>query len=119
MTNSGQHAPRADEGFDFSENAVLIAGGTSGVGLATAIAFAQTGCRRLMLLGRSQERGKRAVDRVLESVPGAHAEFLSAHANDPASAVHAASERHRRLAAPDVLDNSFRSPNQPPLLTDL
>src|SRR5260370_26646094 len=119
MTSSGQRAPRAEEAFDFSGSAVLIAGGTSGVGLATAIAFAQTGCRRLMLLGRSQERGKRAVDRVLESVPGAHAEFLSADANDPAAAVEAAAEVHRRLGAIDVLVNSVVSPYQPTLFHDI
>ena len=119
MTNPGQHVPRADEGFDFSESAVLIAGGTSGVGLATAIAFAQTGCRRLILLGRSEERGKRAVDRLLESVPGAHAEFLSADANDPAAAAEAAAEVHSRLGGIDVLVNSVVSPYQPTLFHEI
>ena len=119
MTRSGQQAPRADEAFDFSGSAVLIAGGTSGVGLATAIAFAQTGCGRLMLLGRTQERGKRAVDRVLKSVPGAQAEFISADANDPVAAVEAAAEVHRRLGAIDVLVNSVVSPYQPTLFHDI
>src|SRR5260370_28059656 len=72
-----------------------------------------------MPLGRSQERGKRAGARVLESVPGAHAEFLSADANDPAAAVEAAAEVHRRLGAIDVLVNSVVSPYQPTLFHDI
>ncbi|HVW43407.1 MAG TPA: SDR family oxidoreductase [Amycolatopsis sp.] len=118
MTRSGQPAPRADEGFDFSGSGVLIAGGTSGVGLATAVAFARTGCRRLMLVGRNEERGKRAIDHVLTTVPGAHAEFLSADANDPASATEAATETHRRLGGIDVLVNSVVAPYSPTLLHD-
>ncbi|HVV07940.1 SDR family oxidoreductase [Amycolatopsis sp.] len=116
MTDS---VPRADEGFDFSGSGVLIAGGTSGVGLATAVAFAQAGCRRLMLLGRNEERGKRALDHVLGAVPGAHAEFLSADANDPASATEAASETHRRLGGIDVLVNSVVAPYQPTPLHEI
>lgn len=119
MTQSAKPAPRADEGFDFSGSGVLIAGGTSGVGLATAVAFAQAGCRRLMLLGRNEERGKRAVDHVLTTVAGAHAEFLSADANDPAAAQEAASETHRRLGGIDVLVNSVVAPYQPTLLHDI
>jgi NAD(P)-dependent dehydrogenase (short-subunit alcohol dehydrogenase family) len=116
MTES---APRADEGFDFSETAVLIAGGTSGVGLATAVAFAQTGCRRLMVLGRNEERGKRAVDHVLKLVPGASVEFCPADANDPASVQEAVGDVHRRLGGLDVLVNSTVVPYQPTLFHEI
>ncbi len=112
-------AARAVDGFDFSETAVLIAGGTSGVGLATAVAFAETGCRRLMLLGRNEECGKRAVDHVLAAVPGAGAEFLAADVNDPAAAEDAARETHRRLGAIDVLVGSTVAAYQPTLLHEI
>jgi len=42
---------------DFSGVRVLIAGGTSGVGLATASAFAQANAAHVTLLGRNEERG--------------------------------------------------------------
>jgi len=118
MINSASPAPRADEGFDFSGTGVVIAGGTSGVGLATAVAFAQSGCRRLVLLGRDEDRGKRAVDHVLTTVSGAQAEFLSADANDPSAATEAAAEAHRRLGGIDVLVNSVVAPYQPTPLQD-
>lgn len=119
MPESMPSPPRAEDGFDFSDAAVLIAGGTSGVGLATAVAFAQTGCRRMMLLGRDEERGKRAVDHVLQAVPGAGTEFLAADASDPVAAVNAAAETHHRLGAIDVLVNSTVAAYQPTLLHDI
>ncbi len=119
MSDSGPPAPRAEDGFDFSDSGVLIAGGTSGVGLATAVAFARAGCRRLMLIGRDEQRGKRAVDRVLGAVPGARAEFLSADANDPAAATEAVAETQRRLGGIDVLVNSVVAPYQPTLLHEI
>jgi 2-hydroxycyclohexanecarboxyl-CoA dehydrogenase len=105
--------------FDFSDTAVLIAGGTSGVGLATAVAFARSGCRRLVLLGRDEARGKRALDHVLEVVPGASAEFLSADANDPGAAEEAVRAAHRRLDRIDVLVNSTVAPYQPTLFHEI
>jgi NAD(P)-dependent dehydrogenase (short-subunit alcohol dehydrogenase family) len=119
MDQDSHPTPRADEGFDFSGSGVLIAGGTSGVGLATAVAFARSGCRRLMLLGRDEQRGKRAVDHLLSEVPGAQAEFLPADANDPAAAATAVAETHRRLGGIDVLVNSVVAPYQPTLLHEI
>ncbi|WP_243794910.1 SDR family NAD(P)-dependent oxidoreductase [Saccharopolyspora gloriosae] len=116
MTDRAHEALRAADGFDFSETAVVIAGGTSGVGLATAVSFAQAGCRRLVVLGRNEERGKRAVGHVQENVPGAELEFVPTDANDPAAAEEAAREAHRRLGALDVLVNSTVAPYQPTLL---
>src|SRR6202041_1706024 len=43
---------------DSPDAAVVIAGGTSGVGLASALGFAAAGVRRLVLLGRTAERGE-------------------------------------------------------------
>lgn len=47
----------------FSEDVVLVTGGTSGMGLAAAIAFAQGGAR-LVLVGRNRERGAEAVKKI-------------------------------------------------------
>lgn len=109
-------APQAADGFDFSGIGVVIAGGTSGVGLATAVAFARTGCHRLVLLGRNEERGKSAVERVVQAVPSAKADFVAADVNDPTAADEAAAEAHLLLGGIDVVVNSVVAPYQPTLL---
>jgi NAD(P)-dependent dehydrogenase (short-subunit alcohol dehydrogenase family) len=119
MTDQTDGPPSAAAGYDFSGAAVLITGGTSGVGLATAVAFAQAGCRRLIVLGRNEERGKRAVDHVQKSVSGAEIEFMSVDANDPVAAEDAAAESQRRLGAIDVLVNSTVAPYSPTLLRNM
>ena len=43
--------------FDFSQRRVLITGGTSGMGEATAIAFVEAGAR-VVISGRNQERAQ-------------------------------------------------------------
>jgi meso-butanediol dehydrogenase/(S,S)-butanediol dehydrogenase/diacetyl reductase len=54
--------------FDFSDNRVLVTGGTSGMGEATAIAFVQAGAR-VVISGRSQERARDILNRCRDS-PG-------------------------------------------------
>ena len=56
----------------------LIAGGTSGVGLATARRFAGAGVERLFLLGRDAARGSAAVGDLRDS--GIEADFVAADA---------------------------------------
>jgi meso-butanediol dehydrogenase/(S,S)-butanediol dehydrogenase/diacetyl reductase len=48
--------------FDFSDNRVLVTGGTSGMGEATAIAFVEAGAR-VVISGRSQERARDIMNR--------------------------------------------------------
>ncbi len=107
------------DGFDFSAQAVVVAGGTSGVGLATGLAFARNGCTRLVLVGRNEDRGKHAVEQVLRQSPSCGVEFVAADLNDPATAEEAAAEAHRRLGGIDVLVNSTVAPYQPTLLHDI
>lgn len=104
---------------EFAGQGVVIAGGTSGVGLATAIEYVRAGCTELVVIGRNEERGKRAVEAVLEHAPAAHVEFISADLNDPASAVEAAETAHRLLGRIDVLVCSTVAPYQPTLLHDI
>jgi 2-hydroxycyclohexanecarboxyl-CoA dehydrogenase len=63
----------------FQDLRVLVTGGTSGIGLATAIAFAEAGVRRIALVGRNAERGREATQQV--AATGAAVKFVPADAN--------------------------------------
>ncbi len=69
---------------------VLITGGTSGIGLATAIGVARAGAR-VRFTARTAERGNQASSRITAEVPGADVGFLLADLSDL--------EQVRRLAA--------------------
>jgi 2-hydroxycyclohexanecarboxyl-CoA dehydrogenase len=99
-----------------SECAVVITGGTSGVGLASAHQFAEAGVRGLALLGRNSERGAAAVEAVLESHPKTAVHFVAVDANDPAQATRAIATAHELLDGVDVLVNSTAATYMPELL---
>jgi len=54
--------------FNFSQQRVLITGGTSGMGEATAIAFVEAGAN-VVISGRSQERAEKIING-LQNAPG-------------------------------------------------
>lgn len=60
----------------FADCSVLIVGGTSGVGMATAIQLVDSGVRRIALVGRNAERGEQARQRVLAAAPDAKVMFV-------------------------------------------
>jgi 2-hydroxycyclohexanecarboxyl-CoA dehydrogenase len=88
----------------YESQRVLITGGTSGIGLATAIAFAEAGVRHIGLIGRSLERGSEAARRVGAS--GAEVKFIQADANYPDQARRAGEDAVKHLGGVDVLINS-------------
>lgn len=100
----------------YSECGVLIAGGTSGVGLASAVGFAREGVRGIVLLGRDAERGTNAVATVRAAVPDANVDFISADACDIADITRAAEEARAKLGSIDILLNSTASNYAPDLL---
>ena len=55
--------------FDFTQRRVLITGGTSGIGEATAMAFAEAGAR-VVITGRDAQRGVSVVDTVTTNGAG-------------------------------------------------
>jgi NAD(P)-dependent dehydrogenase (short-subunit alcohol dehydrogenase family) len=59
----------------------LVSGGTSGVGLATALHLARAGVPRIALLGRDPDRGAAAQQQVIEA--GAQSVFVSGDTVDP------------------------------------
>ncbi|WP_227999060.1 SDR family NAD(P)-dependent oxidoreductase [Nocardia australiensis] len=110
--------PSPADGFDFSESKIMVIGGTSGVGLATATSFAQAGGRQLVLVGRNETRGKNAVDHILTMCPDSSPEFVSADVNEPTAAEEVVHEASRRMGGLDILVNSTVAVYQPTLLHD-
>lgn len=85
-----------------AECGVAVMGGTSGSGLATATAFARQGAR-VLILGRSAERGASARAACLEAAPGAEVSFVAVDGADAPDTVRAEAEVRDRLGAVDVL----------------
>lgn len=59
----------------------IIAGGTSGIGLATAVRLAEQGFEHIALIGRNEQRAQAAAEYVREG--GAQAYAVIADVNDP------------------------------------
>ncbi|MFA7438938.1 SDR family NAD(P)-dependent oxidoreductase [Castellaniella sp.] len=94
---------------------VLVTGGTSGVGLETAIQFVQAGVRRIAVIGRNEERGRQACNAISAHAPDAQVEFIAADANEGGQAARAVDQAVKRLGAIDVLVNSTVGPAVPRL----
>ena len=101
---------------EHSDSAVVIAGGTSGVGLASAVAFAAAGVPRIALLGRDAERGRLACERVLAEFPDTEVRFRATDAAQPDQVADALGEIHRAFGAIDVLVSSVIGTYRPELL---
>jgi NAD(P)-dependent dehydrogenase (short-subunit alcohol dehydrogenase family) len=100
----------------YEQSAVLIAGGTSGIGLASALQFLDAGVRRIALLARDQSRGGAAKALLLERQPDAQVEFLSVDADDFNQISKAVEEAHARLGSIDVAVSSVAASYRPELL---
>src|SRR5690606_16955083 len=110
----GDHTCRKSQGAcmtvplvrTYADSAVLIGGGTSGVGLATALAFADAGVRRIALLGRDADRGAAARQQVEDHCPDAQVEFLACDAGELSQVIEAVGTVRDRLGGLDVLVSS-------------
>lgn len=98
------------------ESAVIIVGGTSGVGLAAARRFAEAGARAIALIGRNVERGARAVDTVNKAVPKAQVVFSQGDSIEVASATAAFESAREAIGGVDVLINTTAASYVPRLL---
>jgi len=95
--------------LSFEGKGVVVTGGTSGIGLAAARAFARQGAA-VVVSGRRQERGTAAA--------GEDLSFVAADVRDEAQVIHLLEEADRILGRLDVVVNSAGVINRI-LLTEL
>jgi NAD(P)-dependent dehydrogenase (short-subunit alcohol dehydrogenase family) len=104
---------------ELTESRVVITGGSSGVGLATAMRLAADGVPGIVLLAQHEGRGQLACEAVREVAPGVQVDFISVDANDPADATRAAEHARSLLGDIDVLVNATAATFDPELLFDI
>lgn len=90
-----------------SETRALITGGAQGVGLAVARQLVEEGCKALVLLGRSEEKGRLAVAELEKK--GAEAIFVSADLGNPEACIAAVETGVKRFGGLNALVNAAAS----------
>jgi NAD(P)-dependent dehydrogenase (short-subunit alcohol dehydrogenase family) len=85
----------------------IVTGGAQGIGLAIATRLVEEGCRAVTLVGRSAEKGARAVAE-LEKL-GAEAIFVSADVSDPGDCEKAVAAALKRFGSVNALVNAAGS----------
>lgn len=104
---------------NLSSSGVLVAGGTSGIGLASALSLVEAGVRRIALTSRSPERGSAALEQIRARADGVEAEFFSADANDPTAVAEVVARAHGFLGSVDVCLASIATEFRPELLFNI
>lgn len=101
MSEAAERSP-----FAINEARVLIAGGTSGVGLATAKRFAALGAPQVMINGRNVERGEKARAEVQAQFPSCKVHYVSADTSVTEQAVELGRKADEAMGGVDVLVNA-------------
>src|SRR5690349_11800894 len=100
----------------YADSVALVAGGTSGVGLASAIGFADAGVQRIALLARTPEQGETARQAVLARRPEAAVLFVPADAGDAGQVRAAVATVHDTFGQIDIAVSSVTGSYRPELL---
>lgn len=101
------------------KRSVLIVGGTSGVGLATARRFAAGGGSRVTIVGRDAARGEAARATLAAEFPSAEVALMLGDANGAAGAEHIVSETLALRGRVDVLVVATVGAALPDLLSNI
>ncbi len=97
-----------------NSTSALLCGGTAGIGLATAKALAAAGVPRIMLVGRSAERGAKAVTAV-GAAASADVRFAAADVTTADGAMRAVDATLEAFGAVDLLVNTGGGTGMPEL----
>ncbi|MGA0594609.1 SDR family NAD(P)-dependent oxidoreductase [Enterovirga sp. CN4-39] len=100
---------------ELAEARILITGGTSGIGLATAEAFVNAGSRKIVLAGRDEARGAAACRRLKELSDGTRPLFVSGDVTVAGDAARIVAEAEAAFGGVDVLVNSAGGDHLPKL----
>jgi NAD(P)-dependent dehydrogenase (short-subunit alcohol dehydrogenase family) len=100
----------------YEESAVVIAGGSSGIGYASAARFVGVGVRRIALLSKDPGRGAVARDRLLALAPDLEVHHVSFDAMNTSSVEDAVGKAHELVGGLDAMVNSISAPYTPELL---
>ena len=92
--------------FPFSEARVLITGGTAGVGLATAMRFAELGVPHVTINGRNVERGEKARAAIAKAYPACKVHYVSADSGETEQAIMLGRKATEAMGRVDVLVNT-------------
>ncbi|MGO1543207.1 MAG: SDR family NAD(P)-dependent oxidoreductase [Gulosibacter sp.] len=101
---------------DYPEVRAIVAGGSSGIGYASAAKLAALGTRHFALMSRDKGRIEAARDRLLNEFPEATVEAIAFDAVDPKSVEDSIDHAATALGRVDVLVNSISAPATPELL---
>jgi len=88
--------------FDFSDKSVLITGGTSGMGAASALAFAESGAD-VVIAGRNQARADALLDHL--SAFGHQAHFIAGDITQAKYCQKLIDDTSERIGVPDIVVN--------------
>jgi len=100
----------------YEQIGAAIAGGTAGIGLACAEGLLRAGVPRLVVLGRSEERGTAATAHLGAIAPDASVNYVAADCRDPHAAAAAIAVAEELTGGLDVLVNSIASDVVPEVL---
>ena len=87
------------------EKTVVITGATGGIGFYSALGIAKSGAR-IILVGRNQERGKEAQQRIINESNNSRISFISGDVSSISSIDILASQIHKEVECIDVLINN-------------
>ena len=102
-----------------SARRVVIVGGTSGIGLATAHRLAATGSQAIVLCGRSFERGEAARAALAAHYPALTTYYVPCDASDSRSTERAMGEAVKAMDGIDALVSCAAADVMPQLLADI
>lgn len=105
--------------IDKSLRCAVVAGGTSGVGLAAAHRFADTGWGRVVILGRDESRGKSAEEQLVAATPEADIAFIPVDLLDPRSTAEVFDRIRSEHGRIDALVTATHGGSTPTLLGDI